>query len=863
MAVRVIAASFSTLKETVHHSWCRTTEYNKQSLDIFCIPSCQMHCMNNIRPEREGNGFYSYCIFQKITVLACQMAVLVIAASFSTLKKEIVHRSWWKTTEYNKQSLGSFCIRFCQMHLVAVRIDDGIGPCPRELRLRVVSGGGEEGRAGGDVRSRSGGRASAARGDRETKWVGSKARDVDGYKLWYSESERRRNGVGSKARDVDGYKLWYSESERRRNGVGILVDEALREQVVEVKRIVFMLQVGLEEEVKVRFWEALDEVVRSVPSSEKIVIAGDFNGHIGALPGGYDDVRRGFGFGDRNGEGPALLDFARAFRLVVVNSSFPKKEDHLITFRSAIAKTQIDFMLLRKGDRVLCKDCKVIPSEHLSTQHRLLCAGDRREGGRVGVWECKRDVDVRWDKAVSCITEIARKVLGVSTGRAGRHKEDWWNEEVKKKVEIKKGAYVKLIESKDEEEKRVNREVYKVAKKEAKLAVTAAKTTAFESLYAGLEEKGREKRLYRLAKARERKGHDLDQEYFHRLLNEEGDRGIELGELEHSEESRDFSYCRRFKVEEAREAIRRMRRGRAKGPDEILVDFWKFVGGAGLRWLTDLFNDIFKTARMPEAGRWSMMILLYKNRRDIQSCNNYRGIKLLSHTIKIWERVVERRLRRIVSISENQFSFMSGHSTTEAIHLMRRLVKQYRKRKRDLHIVFIDLKRAYDKVPREVLWRCLEVKRVPVAYTRAIKDMYDGGKTRVRMAGGDSAHVSVETRSKTEYLECKFSDLRQEDEVVVRLDSQVVRKKNSFKYLGSMIQGNGEIDENVSNRIGAGWMKWRLASGVLCDMKVPLRLKNKFYRVAVRPAMLYGAECWPVKNSHIQKLKVAEMRMLC
>ncbi|KAF3622449.1 putative glycerol-3-phosphate dehydrogenase [NAD(+)]-like isoform X1 [Capsicum annuum] len=57
-------------------------------------------------------------------------------------------------------------------------------------------------------------------------------------------------------------------------------------------------------------------------------------------------------------------------------------------------------------------------------------------------------------------------------------------------------------------------------------------------------------------------------------------------------------------------------------------------------------------------------------------------------------------------------------------------------------------------------------------------------------------------------------------------------------------------------------MKWKLASGVLCDKKVPPKFKGKFYRVVVRPAMLYGAECWPVKNSHIQKMKVAEMRML-
>ena len=132
--------------------------------------------------------------------------------------------------------------------------------------------------------------------------------------------------------------------------------------------------------------------------------------------------------------------------------------------------------------------------------------------------------------------------------------------------------------------------------------------------------------MFRLAKARERKGRDLDQvrcikgedgrvlvedghiknrwqSYFHRLLNDEGDRAIVLGELEHSEECRDFSYCRRFKVEEVREAVRRMRRGRATGPDEIPVEFWKYVGEAGVRWLTGLFNEIFKTAKMPEAWR--------------------------------------------------------------------------------------------------------------------------------------------------------------------------------------------------------------------------------------------------------------------
>ncbi|XP_019244486.1 PREDICTED: uncharacterized protein LOC109224358 [Nicotiana attenuata] len=118
------------------------------------------------------------------------------------------------------------------------------------------------------------------------------------------------------------------------------------------------------------------------------------------------------------------------------------------------------------------------------------------------------------------------------------------------------------------------------------------------------------------------------------------------------------------------------------------------------------------------------------------------------------------------------------------------------------------------------------------------------------------------SRTKTKYLECKFSGATQGVESEVGLDSQVIPRRGSFKYLGSIIQGGEEIDEDVTHCIGAGWIKWRLDSGVLCDKKVPPKLKGMFDRAVVRPAMLYGTECWPVKSSNVQKMKVAEMKML-
>ena len=65
------------------------------------------------------------------------------------------------------------------------------------------------------------------------------------------------------------------------------------------------------------------------------------------------------------------------------------------------------------------------------------------------------------------------------------------------------------------------------------------------------------------------------------------------------------------------------------------------------------------------------MVPIYKNKGDIQSCTNYWGIKLMSHTMSLWERVIEHRLRATMWVSMNQFGFMPGRSTMEAIFLIR------------------------------------------------------------------------------------------------------------------------------------------------------------------------------------------------
>ena len=82
------------------------------------------------------------------------------------------------------------------------------------------------------------------------------------------------------------------------------------------------------------------------------------------------------------------------------------------------------------------------------------------------------------------------------------------------------------------------------------------------------------------------------------------------------------------------------------------------------------------------------------------------------------------------------------------------------------------------------------------------------------------------SRRKMEYMKCKFSKNARMEDVIIKLNDQIIQRKDYFRYLGSMIQKDGEIHENVTHRTKASWLKWRNASGVLCDGKISLKLKK-------------------------------------
>ena len=72
--------------------------------------------------------------------------------------------------------------------------------------------------------------------------------------------------------------------------------------------------------------------------------------------------------------------------------------------------------------------------------------------------------------------------------------------------------------------------------------------------------------------------------------------------------------------------------------------------------------------------------------------------------MKVFERVIERKRRNLVSLDDMQFGFRPGRSTTDAIFIVRQIQEKYLAQKKDLWIAFVDLEKAFDRVPSDVLW---------------------------------------------------------------------------------------------------------------------------------------------------------------
>ncbi|KAK3533362.1 hypothetical protein QTP70_018785 [Hemibagrus guttatus] len=416
-------------------------------------------------------------------------------------------------------------------------------------------------------------------------------------------------------------------------------------------------QVGCELEEKERFWSELDEVMESIPTGERVVIGADFNGHVGEGNTGDEEVMGKFGVKERNLEGQMVVDFAKRMDMGVVNTYFQKREEHRVTYKSGGRRTQVDYILCRRGNLKEISDCKVVVGESVARQHRMVvcrmtlmvCKTKRSKIEKKTKWwklkkeECCEEFRQKlrqalggqvvlpddWETTAEVIRETGRKVLGVSSGRRKEDKETWWwNEEVQDSIQRKRLAKKKWDMDRTED----NRQEYKELQRRVKREVSKAKQKAYDELYTRLDTREGEKDLYRLARQRDRDGKDVQEvrvikdrdgrvltseesvqrrwkEYFEELMNEENEREKRVEGVNSVEQKVD-----KIRKDEVRKTLKRMKSGKAVGPDDIPVEVWKCLGEAAVEFLANLFNRVLESERMPE--EWRRSVLFFVGARE-------------------------------------------------------------------------------------------------------------------------------------------------------------------------------------------------------------------------------------------------------
>ena len=276
----------------------------------------------------------------------------------------------------------------------------------------------------------------------ETKWIGSKARNIGG-----------------------GCKIFYSGAEGRKNGIGIVLREELAESVLEVKRVsdrlmamklevngfilnivsAYAPQVNYSMEEKNDFWEDLDGLIESISIEERIVLGADLNGHVGEVNIGNKGIMGRYGAGTRNKEGSMVVEFGKRMDLAIVNTYFKKKDEHRVTYKSGGKSTQVDYVMCRRRNLKEMCDCKVILNECVAKQHRMVVCKmalmvkkkkAEKVKPKIRWWKLKETsyqeafrqevtrilggkdgLPDEWDKTAEMLRKTAETALGVAFGK--------------------------------------------------------------------------------------------------------------------------------------------------------------------------------------------------------------------------------------------------------------------------------------------------------------------------------------------------------------------------------------------------------------------------------------------------------------
>ena len=548
------------------------------------------------------------------------------------------------------------------------------------------------------------------------------------------------------------------------------------------------------DENKELFYQQLDEVIRKVPKQDKMILLGDFNARVGTSSELWRGVIGQHGIGQENSNGKLLLTLCSQHKLSITNTLFQLKDHHKTTWMHPRSKHwhQIDHIICRQSDVNDFRITRAMRGAECSTDHVLLRSKvniqvkkKRRPQGK----KPPKKLNVKKTKSPEVVEDLQNNLadrLGNLTFRTGETENNW--AELKKQVNeaaletlgTMKRHHQDWFDENNKEIENLLKDKYTAHKIWLTDKTCSAKHTNFKQARAKLQKRLREMKdswwkkkaeeIQMYADTRNTKMFysSLKEVYGPKQLSTAPIKNLE-GELLTDNEAIDKRFAEHFEQllnrpsainseaiseipartvnnqlddlpteQEVTKAIDELQSGKAAGPDGIPPEVFKAGGPTLVKKLTEFLCLCWDDGSLPQDLKDARIVHLYKGKGDKSSCDNYRGISLLSIAGKILAKVILNRLNKHLLdevVPESQCGFRKNRGTVDMIFASKQIQEKCKEQNRDLYILFVDLTKAFDTVSRPGLWNILPRIGIPPKMVKMIQSFHDGMKAR--LANGD------------------------------------------------------------------------------------------------------------------------------
>ncbi|XP_055389945.1 uncharacterized protein LOC129618936 [Condylostylus longicornis] len=570
-------------------------------------------------------------------------------------------------------------------------------------------------------------------------------------------SETKRKGKGSV--EYEDFVFLYSgkdKNERAQSGVGVLINKKFENSIWNVQYIndrlimvtlsyntcnlhmisAYAPDINKPIEEITEFYDKLQELMDTIPESDKLVIMGDFNARIGDEI--LNGVKNRFNESVINENGEKLIEFCSQNLLRLNNTFFPHKPQHkytwsntrghqstidyIITNRSILPSQILDVRTLTSANvgsdhgLVLCKIRENIPrskqrkpeyieklnAESLNTDStKLLYENRLRDKILNSPITEESSVEDAWEKLSSNIIAAAREALGTRKVNihANNIRTPWFTTEIKILCAEKRKAYLKYMSCKSAETYRE----YRVVRNRTNQRVKEIKEEHWASFSADMEHDlyGAQKKVWSMLRKQKKPISELFQitniteeawiSHFTQLYNSTSMNNPEVLVMENAETD--------FTIDESVVAlnIKKLKNRKAPGLDEITNELLKYGGSELSSEISKLFNIILKHELVPIGWKNSITMPIFK-KGDKADPQNYRGICLLSALVKLFTKILSQNITETAGISEEQQGFRTNRSTVDAIFILSQILEKAIEYNHPAFMCFIDLAKAFDKI---------------------------------------------------------------------------------------------------------------------------------------------------------------------